>query len=162
MSGNGANATLAAALHYAARGWHVLPLQPGGKMPFGPLAPRGLLDATTDTETIRHWWTTAPDANVGIRTGAVSGFVVLDVDPRHEGDDSLWELQGRHQRLPDTIMALTGGGGSHWLFAHPGQGVVIRNATSLGGLPGLDVRGDGGYIVAPPSWHPNGRRYEWE
>jgi bifunctional DNA primase/polymerase-like protein len=73
---------LEAALSYARRNWHMLPVQPGGKVPLAALAPHGLRDATTDAETIRRWW----DAdNIGIQTGAVSGLVVLDVDPRHDG-----------------------------------------------------------------------------
>src|SRR3989442_15477637 len=78
-------AALASALTYAARGWLVLPVQPNGKAPLGALAPRGLRDATKDEATIRRWWAGAPDANVGIATGATSGLVVLDVDPPHGG-----------------------------------------------------------------------------
>jgi len=124
--------------------------------------PHGLRDATTEPANIKRWWATKSAANIGIRTGSPSGIVVLDVDPRHGGDESLGILQRRNEKLPDTVVALTGGGGSHWLFAHPGGGVLIRNVTGLGGLPGLDVRGDGGYIVAPPSTHRSGRSYEWE
>jgi hypothetical protein len=104
---------------------------------------------------IRRWWETWPDANVAIRTGAVSKLAVLDVDPRHGGVDSLRALD----RLPDTAVAETGGGGYHMLFAHPG-GHVKTTASSL--APGLDIRGDGGYIVAPPSLHASGKRYAWK
>jgi hypothetical protein len=96
---------------------------------------------------------------VGIATGAISGIVVLDIDPRHGGDDALDDLQGKHGKLPDTVEALTGGGGRHIIMRHPG-GRVQNSAGALG--RGLDIRGDGGYIIAPPSLHVSGRSYEWE
>jgi putative DNA primase/helicase len=87
----------------------------------------------------------------------VSGFDVLDVDPRHGGDESLAKLEAEHGKLPDTVEALTGGGGRHILFKHR-EGV----RSSAGHLPGLDVRGDGGYVVVAPSIHETGREYAWE
>src|SRR2546422_5264698 len=147
------NSRLEGALRCAARGWHVFPIEPRAKVPLGALAARGFLDATTEVEMIRRWWTIAPDANVGIRTGAVSGLVVLDVDPRHGGDEALHELERQHGQLPETITALTGGGGSHLFFAHPRDGVMVRSATRGAGLARLGVRGGGGYIVAPPRGH---------
>ncbi|MCO5763789.1 MAG: bifunctional DNA primase/polymerase [Chromatiaceae bacterium] len=130
-----------------------------GKHPIGKLVPRGLLDATLDPEQVAAWWREAPYANIGVPTGQPSGLVVLDVDVHKAGDDSLWDLQQRFEPLPATAMALTGGGGFHYLFEHPG--VKVRNSVdSLG--PGLDVRGDGGYIIVAPSSHASGRRYEWE
>src|SRR5215470_7716276 len=98
---------MAAALEYVRRGWAVLPLHPvrggdcgcgdpscssAGKHPLGALVPKGLTQATTDETVVRDWWTLAPDANIGVRTGVESGLVVLDVDPRHGGDESLTEL----------------------------------------------------------------------
>jgi len=156
------NLLLVEALADAKRGWAILPLEPGKKTPHGALVPHGLLDATTDTVAIKRWWKLTPDAGIGIRTGAVSGLVVLDIDPRHGGDESLLELEGQHGTLPETVTALTGGGGQHAFFLHPGPTVLIRNSVRLGGLAGLDVRADGGYVVAPPSRHPNGRAYAWE
>lgn len=153
---------LAAALSYANRGWPVLPIRPESKVPFGALARHGLQNATTDPGTIRQWWTAAPTANVGIRTGVISGLVVLDVDPRRWGDEALRELEHQHGKIPETVEVLTGGGGRHIFFTHPGPAAVIRNAAGLAGLPGLDLRGDGGYVVAPPSLHASGRTYEWE
>jgi hypothetical protein len=165
---------LAAALRYAGRGWSVLPVYSAqgsrcacGSVDCGspgkhPRTLHGLKNATADKATIRAWWQQWPGASVGIATGAVSGLVVLDVDPRHDGDRSLWELEDRHGKIPHSVEALTGGGGRHILFGHPLNGVIVRNVTALGGLPGLDVRGDGGYIGAPPSIHSSGRAYEWE
>jgi hypothetical protein len=132
-----------------------------GKHPIGKLVPHGLLDATLDEKHVKEWWRDMPYANIGVPTGLASGLVVLDVDVGKTGDESLWDLQERFEQLPATVMALTGGGGFHYLFLHPGAGIKVRNSTSAIG-PGLDIRGDGGYIVVPPSSHKSGRRYEWE
>jgi hypothetical protein len=163
---------LDAALAYAAQGWPVLPIygvQHGrctcgglarckpGKHPVGRLVPNGLMNATLDPAVIATWWSRCPTANVAIATGRASGLVVLDVDPAHGGDDSLADLEREHGALPETIETLTGGGGRHVLLAHPG-GVV---ANTVGIEAGLDVRGDGGYIVAPPSVHISSRPYVW-
>jgi putative DNA primase/helicase len=115
--------------------------------------------ATTDEATIQDWWTRWPDANIGIATGAKSGVVVLDVDPDEGGALALEDLLAEHGSLPETVESLTGGGGRHLLFQHPG--VEMRNSASKLGA-GLDIRGDGGYVIAPPSLHESGRRYEWE
>lgn len=114
--------------------------------------------ATTNEASLREWWRKWPDANICIVTGAASGFIVLDIDPKHGGDASLTELLEEYGELPPTLRAATGGGGQHLLFEHPG--VAIRNSISFLG-EGLDIRGDGGYIVAPPSLHESGRIYEW-
>ena len=110
-----------------------------------------------DADRVRRWWSVWPLANVGIVTGAVSGLVVLDVDPRHGGGDSLATLEAVHGPLPHTVEALTGGGGQHLYFCHPGVTVPSRPVA-----PGLDVKGDGGLVVAPPSVHVSGRPYAWE
>ena len=148
---------LVAALSYARLAWAVLPVQPKGKAPLGKLVPRGFLNATTDSNILQQWWATEPDANVGIRTGAVSGLFVLDIDPRNGGDQSLAKLERQHGTLPETVEAFTGGGGRHFFFMHPG-GPLPRNTF----WPGIDVQADGGYVVAPPSLHPSGQRYQWK
>lgn len=189
---------LDAALAYAARGWHVLPLheplfdadgacigctceayarseanrqrleakgqsgrydahyvcpQPG-KHPRGNLAPKGVTDASDDPERIKTWWRRYPRANVGIACGA-SGLLALDADMYKDafaGDLSEFD--------EDTPTSLTGGGGTHLIYAMP-DGATYGN--SPGDLPeGIDIRGAGGYIVAPPSLHSSGRRYQWE
>jgi len=94
---------------------------------------------------------------VAIVTGRLSGLVVLDVDPRHGGDASLAAFEARHGPLPATVESRTGGGGRHFYFRHPGG----RCPNRVGLEPGLDLRGDGGCIVAPPSIHPSGREYAW-
>lgn len=164
---------LEVALKYASRGWHVLPLHwpqdekcscgnpgCGNNSAKHPLTKNGLNDATTDPKIIREWLAKWPEANIGIRTGAISGFVVLDIDPRHAGDESLIKLETKHGKLPDTIESLTGGGGRHIFFQHPGGD--FPNRARAFGLAGIDIRGDGGYIVAPPSKHISGKTYEWE
>jgi hypothetical protein len=125
-----------------------------------PLTRNGFKDASKDAGQIRAWWERWPDANIGIATGATSCIVVLDVDPRHGGDQSLAALEAEHGKLPDTPLVLTGGGGSHIYFQMP-AGVEIHN--SAGGLgPGLDIRGEGGYVIAPPSRHISGVEYSWK
>lgn len=146
---------LSAALGYAARGWRVLPVN--GKIPIIRDWPAM---ATTVPEQIRTWWTRTPTANVGIATGPLSRLLVLDVDPDKGGDDSLHNLEAQYGPLPLTIEVLTGGGGRHLYFQHPGR-PVSNSAGKLGS--GLDIRADGGQVVAPPSVHPvTGRCYEWE
>jgi putative DNA primase/helicase len=141
-----------AALYYARLGWPVLPLRPREK---APLTRHGYKDATTDERTIRSWWRRWPNANVGIATGEASGVAVLDVDPRAGGLESLQELIDRHGPLPQTPTAETGGGGLHYYFAVKGS---IRSRKIA---PGLELKAAGGYIVAPPSIHPNGKPYVW-
>lgn len=148
-----AESVVAVALNYAKRGWPVFPV----KRDKAPRTAHGLKDATIDAERIRNWWSLWPDAGVAIVTGADSALLVLDVDG-DAGADSLHELEREHGELPATIEVLTGGGGRHVYFRHPGR--EVRNtAGNLG--DGLDIRGDGGYVVAPPSSHLSGRRYEW-
>lgn len=127
-----------------------------GKHPMAKLAPKGLSNATNCEHIVRHWFTTAPFANIGLATGRA---VVVDVDPRHGGDDSLRALEATHGALPTTVRALTGSGGEH-IFLRPPAGIEIRNSANVL-APGVDVRGAGGYVVAPPSLHASGRIYAW-
>jgi hypothetical protein len=134
------------ALAYASKGIPVFPLKPGGKT---PLTEHGFKDATTDEDQIRQWWSKWPDANIGLPTGKRSGLLVLDVDPSEGGYNSLADLHfGEGHKLPETFMVRTGGNGQHYYFTFPDE--EIRNSTGLLG-PGLDIRGEGGYVVVPPS-----------
>ena len=147
---------LEVALSYAARGWGVFPLR--GKAPAIPKESggSGYLDATTNETQIRAWWSQYPTANIGIATQA-SGLLVLDVDERHGGNDTLATLETRHRELPDTPESITGGGGRHIYFRAPRPDLVRRKAAALG--DGLDLPN---YIVAPPSVHPEtGKAYAW-
>lgn len=162
-----------AALWYArARGWRVLPLHTvvnsvcscprgaecGSNAGKHPRTPNGSTDATTDVAVIQEWWTRWPDAGVAIATGG--RLLVIDVDPAKGGDDSLVDCVRALGALPSTPEVLTGGGGRHFYLAIP-EGVSVKNSASVLG-PGLDVRGDGGYVVAPPSSHRSGQAYAWE
>lgn len=124
-----------------------------GKHPNARLVRQGYKNASADEGTIRDWWRRQPLANVGILTGRATGLVVIDVDPRNGGDESLSGLE-----LPPTLEARTGGGGRHLYFAYP-EGATIGCPTGV--LPGIDVRADGGYIIAPPSRHATGALYSW-
>ncbi|HUP70333.1 MAG TPA: bifunctional DNA primase/polymerase [Acidimicrobiales bacterium] len=165
-----------AALAYAKRGWAVFPCHHpvgGGcscrspectSVAKHPRTRRGLRDASTHPEVIARWWRAWPHANVAIRTGSVPGagvrgLVVVDIDPLHGGDASLERLLATHGSLPPTRAVHTGSGGKHLYFAHPGGSVRNSAGTRLG--PGLDVRGDGGYVIAPPSVHASGAPYQW-
>jgi hypothetical protein len=129
------------------------------KHPYGRLAPNGLLSASTDEAVIRQWFADEPAANLGVRT---DHLVVLDIDPRHDGDTSLAALERDHD-FPMTWRVMTGGGGEHVIFKCP-EGIEIGSSRAadkplLGA--GVDIRARGGYIVAPPSRHISGRAYAW-
>lgn len=160
-----------AALGYATKGWPVFPCHgvtaagcscrtpdcasPGKH----PRVARGLNSASTDRAQITRWWERSPSSNIGVRTGAESGLVVLDVDTVHGGSRSIKALIDRHGELSSVPRVRTGSGGWHLFFAHPGE--PVRNSAGLLG-PGLDIRGDGGYVIAPPSVHASGGHYRWE
>lgn len=130
------------------------PLRPREKTPAVKWA-----DIATDEENMLvGWFENSPESNVGIACGKRSGVVVLDIDAGHGGYESIEALQEKYGRLPMTATAKTGGGGEHLFFKHPG--VEIHNSAGKLGS-GLDIRGDGGYVVAAPSVHPNGNSYEW-
>jgi putative DNA primase/helicase len=164
------------ALAYAARGWPVFPCHTPtasggcscrkddcediGKHPrWSDTIKHGFKDATTDEATIRRWWGMWPAANIGIATGAAAGLVVLDEDSYKGGDQSRLDLEHTYRPLPETVLSLTGGGGVQYFFEHPG--IPVKNAVQTLGV-GLDIRGDGGYVIAPPSLHKSGKRYCWE
>ena len=154
---------LRGALIYAGRDIPVFPSEPGGKR---PLTAGGFLEATTDEERIRGWWARWPNANVAIPTGERSGLLVLDVDAG-EGTDSVALLELSRGQPPKTARAATGGGGQHLYFRYPSPqelhaaGLYTRQVRNSQGLlgDGLDVRGEGGYVVAPPS--STARAYRW-
>ena len=147
------------ALHYARMGFAVFPVCSANKKPH---TPHGCKDAKTDPGAIRSWWNRWPDASIGIATGSAShGLVVIDLDQDdNKGLDGYSELekwQKENGELPETWRSITGRGGYHLFFF---SDKTYQNRAGL--LDGIDVRGEGGYIIAPPSLHPNGRRYQWE
>ena len=150
------------ALAYSALGWRVAPVPVGFKYPHG--IDDWQVKATTDPERIRRYWALNPDHGICIATGPGSGIVAIDVDTYNGGGESWAELLARlGVDEPDTVEAVTGGGGRHLILAHPDDsGPVITNAAHAM-PPGVDVRGEGGQIVVAPTIHPTtGARYEWE
>lgn len=126
------------------------------KHPYRRFAPRGFHDATRNRRLVEKIWTEVPPANIGLRTGAV---IVLDIDPRHGGDESLRELERTHGSISPTWRCLTGGGGEHIYFRAPAARTIRNSAGSI--AQGIDVRGEGGYVLAAGSLHASGRTYEW-
>ena len=116
-------------------------------------------EATTDAAKIKAWWEKAPSANIGIPMGEKSGLVALDVDTRHGGDSSLALLVDEFAALPNTITATTGGGGKHYIFKYTEE-LALKNV--VGFRDGLDIRTQGGMIVAAPSIHHSGNQYMWD
>lgn len=150
-------AVLTGALALARRGVPVFPVNAATKAP--RLVAHGVLDATTDARLIEQWFSKLiPDAGVAAATGSRSGIVVVDVDPRHGGHDGMRDASGRLGNLPPTTRVGTPSGGYH-LWCRLPEGVEVRN--SAGKIaPGVDVRGDGGYVVCPPTRGPRGA-WEW-
>jgi len=165
------------ALAYIEKGWRVLPLcypidgkctcgrqaayEAGtykkghcsaGKAPHFSLGFNGSKDATCDKATVLSWFDKGIDFNIGVCAGIESKLVILDVDPGHGGTV-------KDRNIPLTPAVTTGSGGEHYYFSHPGG--EIRNSAGTV-APGLDVRGNGGYVVAPPSMHPCGEEYRWK
>lgn len=148
-----------AALLYAKEGLAVFPLKPRTKE---PATFNGYKSATTNQEKIMRWWSENPNYNIGIATGSYSGgLVVVDLDVKEEkGEDGreVWhEWEREHGEFPESWRSITGRGGYHLIYRD-----AATHKCSSGLYPGVDVRADGGYIVAPPSIHTNGRTYEWE
>ncbi|MGM0377048.1 MAG: bifunctional DNA primase/polymerase [Bacteroidota bacterium] len=158
------NNLLEAALKYASKGLPVFPCtkeKTERLNPKQPLTKNGFYDATTDHEQIKRWWQQHPDALIGMPTGEKSGMWVLDVDSyKPEGQQSFEWLIKNNGDLPKTCTSKTGGGGKQFFFQWPGNGTNIKNSGSVI-AKSVDVRGNGGYVVLPPSGHPSGGQYEW-
>lgn len=143
----------------------IFPLSEGQKTPLigKKRGGNGCLDATTDLEQINKWWSAYPNANIGIATGEQSGIIVVDIDVKHHegkfGDETFEELEKTLGALPDTWEVITPSGGRHIYLKYP-EGYDIRNSESKLGQ-WIDVRANGGYVVAPPSTLKNGV-YEWD
>lgn len=168
------NEMLAAALHYAAQGWRVIPVcrpigdgrcnnheycrSPGKR----PLGAEWQIRATTDTNQIREWFSCPPDCgiNIGIVCGRESGIFYLDIDEHKGGDDTLDELERQYGKLPNTVDAISGRGRGK-LFRYP-KNRLVGNSVEVNLGPGLDVRSDGGQFVCHPSLHEIGRQYSWD
>lgn len=166
---------LEAALSYAKKGWAVFPchsVNPEGYCTCGyrgdpddhavgkhPRTLNGVKDATTDEYRITEWFERFPESNIGLATGSQSGVFAVDVDPRHGGFQSLeeYEMFRDEGPLPSTLQSISGGGGRHIIYSSRDSSVGNRQNW----LPGIDIRGDGGYIIVPPSKHFSGGKYRW-
>lgn len=149
---------LDAALLYASKGWRVFPLRPRSK---NPATKHGFKDATADESTIRRWWSENPEYNVGIATGR--GLCVVDVDDKEknavQGSDALRDWEYENGRISDTVTAISGTGGTHYYFDVGKTAVPSCQSDTIF----IDLRCEGGYIVAPPSIHPDtGEPYMWD
>ena len=149
-----------AALKYADIGLAVFPLIEKDKK---PLTANGFKDATTDKSTIEGWWTKHPNANIGLATGQISGGIVaIDMDVDKDKDKDGYHTfvkwcEDNYLILPDSWLSITGRGGYHLIYKS-----AFPVPSKIGWLEDVDIRADGAYIVAPPSIHPNGTKYEWE
>jgi hypothetical protein len=143
----GAAVLLFAALRLAERGRPVFPCRVANKR---PLVPRGFHEASTDPEAIRRWWTRWPTALIGMPTGASSGMVVVDLDVKNGHDGiAAFEALRAGRELPPHPLVQTRSGGRHLYFATVPGRTIRCSASRL--APGVDVRGDGGYVITPPS-----------
>jgi putative DNA primase/helicase len=126
-----------------------------------PRTANGFLNSSSSPDQIRQWWTRWSNANIGVCTGKINHICVLDVDPRHDGDKSLKNLELKYGKLPSTFTVRTGGGGFHFYFSRWTGPKIKSISNALGDeYPGLDTKGEGGYTVGPGSLHLSGRRYE--
>ena len=142
------------ALKYAAFGWCIHPLVPRQKV---PITKHGVKDATTDEKQIRAWWKKWPDANIAVACGKNSGIYVVDVDiDKEKGINGIESLK-EFPLLPETVKQITPGGGFHAFYHTDNPPANCNNFR-----PGIDIRGDGYYVVLTPSVHPNGNRYNWD
>ena len=142
------------ALHYAGHGWPVFPCGTDKR----PLIKTGFKAASTDEKQIREWWTRWPSASIGMPTGSASGVWVLDLD-LPDGPETMRRLEAAHGALPETLSQQTGGGGFQLFFGWNPELPIRNSAGQIG--PGIDVRGEGGYVILPPSGHPSGGQYAW-
>lgn len=151
-----------AAARYARNGWHVFPIRPGTRQAYLSIKHHGTRwGSSAAPDVVAELWRRFPDADIGVDV-ALSGFFVLDVDTMRghgrNGGASLHALEIRHGALPLTRTVITPTDGLQFLFRHPGRGRTIRNSASKIGN-GLDIVGDGGMFIAPPS---RGRAWQWQ
>ena len=156
-------------------GWKIFPLAPMSKEPLfrsphskghkckgecGKLG-HGVYDATSDLATVQDWWKESPTANIGL--AVPEGCIAVDVDGRNDGPLTITRLERQHGALPSTVTNLTGSGNNsaHYLLTVP-HDRLLRGTFNAEDYPGLDLKKHpGGYLVVPPSIHPDGGRYIW-
>jgi hypothetical protein len=142
-----------AAIAYTTRGFSIFPCLPRGK---APATRHGCRDATKDLAQVTAWWSENPTFNVAVATGPISQVFVLDVDGP-DAEASLRKLEEQYGALPETLESITPRG--RHIFFRCENGAIRNSASAI--APGLAIRGDGGYVVLPPSIHPSGRPYVW-
>jgi len=152
------------ALHYVDKGWSIFPAPPGEKKSYksAEFSNGRRWGATNDLDEIIEDFAKWPDANIGIPTGKDNGIWCLDVDTSEHGANgfaSFANLEIQYGKLPDTLQAISPPGSIHYYFKYPSD-IEIRNSTSVIGA-GIDVRGDGGMVLAPPSIKPGKGAYKW-
>jgi hypothetical protein len=158
--------TLVAALAYAAHGWAVFPVPPGTKRSYKSAehSDGRAWGMTREAAEIRADFTRWPDAGIGIPCGAVNGIIVVETDTVEghgiDGSNSLAQLETKHGALPETLQAISPSGSVHRYFKHPGAGTKIKSSASELGA-GIDVKGDGGMVIAPPTARPGVGVYRW-
>jgi Bifunctional DNA primase/polymerase, N-terminal/AAA domain/Primase C terminal 2 (PriCT-2) len=157
-------AMLKAALYHASKGKQVFPSPPGTKKSYkSEKYSNGKWGKTTDPVEIEHDWNRWHEANVCIAMGPDSDCWVLEIDtPKGHNVDgfaSLRALEAQHGPLPETRQAISPTGSIHYYFKWPPAGTISNSASKIG--PGIDVRGDGGMVVAPPSLKPGVGAYRW-
>jgi Bifunctional DNA primase/polymerase, N-terminal len=158
--------TLLAALAYAAHGWAVFPAPPGTKRSYKSAehSDGRAWGMTRNAEEIRRDFTLWPDAGIGIPTGAVNGIIVVETDTVEghgiDGSNSLAQLETKHGALPQTLQAISPSGSVHRYFKHTGDGIKIKSSASEIGR-GIDIRGDGGMVIVPPTVRPGVGVYRW-
>src|SRR5699024_442556 len=135
--------------------WSIFPIYYKAK---NPITQNGFHGATNNIEQIKRWWNLYPNANIGLPTGMINDIIVIDIDPRNNGNYSFDRLIDEHKPLPHTVECLTGGNGNHYYFKYDKR----INKSTIQGYDGIDIQGDGKYVVLPPSTHPNGNKYHWE
>ena len=151
------------AIWYASNGFAVHPLKYHEK---APRTAHGVSEATTDIAQVRRWWSTWPDANIGVACGEASGgLLAIDIDVHPERDidgfRTLNDWEREHGELPETLVSVSGSGGQHLLY-RTGEPLACSKDDTPDHSVGVDIRANGGYIVVPPSVHPNGSSYEFE
>ena len=140
------------ALEYLNQGYSIIPLQPKYKIPYPGFKWAEFNDRKPTIKEVRQWWKMYPEANIAIITGKISGIVAVDIDIKSGGDfNEVYEMS------PTELISQTGTGGYHLIYTYPKNGLPIKNKVT----PGVDLRADRGYIVAPPSLHENGKEYRW-
>jgi hypothetical protein len=137
--------------------WPVFPLQPRSKAPYP--GSRGVDDATTDLAMITAWWQHAPDSNIGLACGHTIDVIDLDGPA---GMAAMLQMKATGQLPPTVGIAVTGAGWHLYYPAQPGRRNTVNHVhRGDGEIGGVDTRALGGYVVAPPSIHPKGMRYQW-